>query len=201
MSNDRKASLPLGVYVSPLSFSHAEDFIDHYAIMELDCWATSEEIKNAHRHLRVKYFKTDLKKYRALQAAFDILANSEARHTYDTIYRSMKGMPVPPPLNSASPPPSTLLATDAQPTRMESPVDFDEVTEAVEKVNMEAEGEKDPNAALKKFTWEGKIAMLGTQPYQSFVPILAAYEGLDEHLHYRCSRPKYVLTFAKNALP
>jgi curved DNA-binding protein CbpA len=105
------SSLPSGVYLNPIcttasALSHAstrpisqsqnsDGFVDHYAILQLDNWATSEEIKAAYRRLRVEFFRTDAVKYRALQAAFDVLADREARWSYDRMYRGRKGLPVP----------------------------------------------------------------------------------------------------------
>lgn len=68
---------------------------DHYAILHLDTWATSEEIKAAYRNLRLEYFRSDPAKYRALQAAYAVLVDAEARRKYDIVYRASKGLPVP----------------------------------------------------------------------------------------------------------
>ncbi|KAF2277662.1 uncharacterized protein EI97DRAFT_432520 [Westerdykella ornata] len=68
---------------------------DHYAVLHLDTWATSEEIKSSYRSLRAEYFRSDPAKYRALQAAYAVLVDAEARRKYDVVYRASKGLPVP----------------------------------------------------------------------------------------------------------
>jgi hypothetical protein len=89
MASNTIAHIPSGVYLSPASTTLTRsrspsldtEFIDHYAVMGVDNWATSEEIKTAFRRLRGTYFNTDAVKYRALQAAFDVLADRDARRT------------------------------------------------------------------------------------------------------------------------
>lgn len=172
--------MPSGVYVHPVSIAVnvATEFVDHYAIMELDSWATSEEIKNAYRQLRGKYFGTDIAKYRALQSAFDILVDKEAKWKYDKMYREMKGFPAPPPLKDAN----------------------TEIQSKVVEIEEGDERPKDNNAQLKKHVPMGK-SVLGLRPYPSFIPILEAYAGRATHPELICSRPKYVLSIAKNATP
>ena len=81
------------------------EFVDHYAILEVGPEATVDEIKAAFRRLRVSYFQSDATKYRALQAAMELLADKEARAGYDEIYRAQIGgapTPVTPHLSLAA---------------------------------------------------------------------------------------------------
>jgi curved DNA-binding protein CbpA len=89
---------PKGIFICPpvLPSQTPSTFVDHYAVLNLDCYATSEEIKAAHRKLRAEYFCTDAQKYAALQAAYAVLVNWEARREYDVMYRKEFGVPAPP---------------------------------------------------------------------------------------------------------
>ncbi|KAF2749210.1 hypothetical protein M011DRAFT_475941 [Sporormia fimetaria CBS 119925] len=62
---------------------------NHYAILQLTPRATTAEIKDAYRRLRAEYFRSDPLKYRALQAAFDVLVDVEARGKYDGLMGNM----------------------------------------------------------------------------------------------------------------
>jgi curved DNA-binding protein CbpA len=159
--------------------------------MGLDCWATSEEIKEAHRRLRAVYFRTDSEKYHALQIAYGILVNAEARFRYDEVYRARKGLPPPQPPN-----PSILIPS------LEPPVPMAEHNHRTTKgrgspVEMQ---EVDHNAALKKHK-APRSAITGTRPYQSFLPIPEAYKDSDRHPKLMCEMPKYVLNMAKCSYP
>ncbi|KAF1977910.1 hypothetical protein BU23DRAFT_657466 [Bimuria novae-zelandiae CBS 107.79] len=68
---------------------------DHYAIMQLDIWATTEEVKVQFRKLRTEYFTSDAAKYRQLQTAYAVLVDREARAEYDAVYRERMGLPPP----------------------------------------------------------------------------------------------------------
>ncbi|KAL1605267.1 hypothetical protein SLS60_004814 [Paraconiothyrium brasiliense] len=68
-------------------------FTNHYEVLGLDHWATTEEVKVQFRKLRVKYFSTDVGKYRQLQTAYAVLVDWEARREYDAVYRVSMGLP------------------------------------------------------------------------------------------------------------
>lgn len=89
LSSSSSASVSTPTSAPPL-------FADHYRTLGLDHWATSEEIKTAYRQLREEYFNTDAIKYRALQAAYAVLVDWEARRAYDVVYRERLGVPGPP---------------------------------------------------------------------------------------------------------
>ena len=72
--------------MSPTGVS--SEAIDHYAILEITPQASTDDVKAAYRRLRVLYFTSDAKKYRALQAAFDTLMDPEARQAYDANYKA-----------------------------------------------------------------------------------------------------------------
>lgn len=223
-TEDNRISVPSGVYmhsasiglyrppISPQSHSSSttssnSEFIDHYAVLGLDVWSTSEEIKSTYRRLAKEYFNTkDMKKYRALQVAYAVLVDREARWTYDKVYREKKSLPAPPPLNlstfqarvksqfsqleTQSSPVPTHTQVEAQAKKIETMLLVDEVVE------------KDPNSALKRYTaGMEKKAAFGTLPYQSNVPILWAYKGREKHLKGKCGRPKYMRGMAANARP
>jgi len=94
--------LPKGLYYSPASASLPNTFhtptswADYYAVLGLDLWATSDEIKEAFRQRRKGLFLTDASKYRELQAAYGCLVDVQARYEYDVVYRQQKGLPPPP---------------------------------------------------------------------------------------------------------
>ena len=116
----RSPAIPSGVFIHPMSIMMSDrnslmlskpaspdgkfEFQDHYAVLELrDMWATSEEIKQAFRRLREEAFRTDGTKYRALQAAYEVLVDMDSRLKYDNIYRAGRGLPLrPPPVANAA---------------------------------------------------------------------------------------------------
>jgi curved DNA-binding protein CbpA len=166
-------------------------FVDHYAILGLDCWATSEEIKAAFRRLRAEFFRADVNKYRALQAAYDALVDVQARQSYDMEYRSRVGLPVP-----QSP---TLSIVDPD-EEYHTPVE-----EHDEKTPMEGDSgvemqRFDPNFVLKNHKTP-QNAMIGTRPYASFIPILNAYKENHKHPRLKCRMPEYILEIAVHARP
>lgn len=69
-----------------------------------------------------------------------------------------------------------------------------------EEAEAEAVQSEDPNWGLKhhRRLYE---PVTGTGPYQSFVPILAVYDGRDKHPRLKCGRPKYVGRAARHAVP
>jgi hypothetical protein len=99
-----------GAYIHPMSMSMTNSMLskptltidtkgqvpDHYAVLELDDpWARSGEIQDAFCRLRADAFKHDVAKYRALQAAYEVLINMDSRYAYDVIYRPARGLPAP----------------------------------------------------------------------------------------------------------
>ncbi|KAF2655788.1 hypothetical protein K491DRAFT_778473 [Lophiostoma macrostomum CBS 122681] len=228
------SSLPSGVYLNPVcttasALAHAASrpstasgFVDHYAILQLDNWATSEEIKDAYRRLRGEYFRSDAAKYRALQAAFDVLADREARWDYDREYRARKGLPEPAPLGAGAQA-QTQVQAQRNGGRGRGHVHVHGVAKAgsealhdfaamavdadIEKLEMAVQvlavrDAHDANWGLKRYS-VGKSAksLLGTRPYPSFVPILQVYDGRIKHPELTCTRPRYVGGMARMALP
>jgi curved DNA-binding protein CbpA len=163
------------------STSETSEAVDHYAILELGPTASADDVKAAYRRLRVVYFSSDATKYRALQAAFDVLMDPEARQVYDKDYQ----------------------ARGADPSSIEEVVELgkhgrkdsahgDEPA-ILEEEEEEAERTEDPNWGLKRHhpTHE---PLLGTQPYQSYVPIPTS-------LLPKSRSPTYMGDIAHNALP
>ncbi|KAF1929275.1 uncharacterized protein M421DRAFT_60898 [Didymella exigua CBS 183.55] len=184
------------------------EFVDHYAILELGPEATVDEIKAAFRRLRVAYFQSDATKYRALTQAMELLADGEARAEYDDIWRAHNGVSAP------------VTPYSSLPAGLESPkhgrkdsghsagsLQEDEIPEEEEEELMEYNEEPrnhDPNWALKRHhrVFANYRPYYGTEPYDSFVPVLTAYETYSRHPRLRCRRPSYVGDgLAQNAMP
>jgi curved DNA-binding protein CbpA len=198
------------------------EFVDYYKVLDLDHWATTDEIKAKHRKLRADYFTSAPKKYRTLQAAYAVLVDQEARLQYDTVYRRRMGVPEPPSLKTittttASSEVPSITTTSSPPplhTRQDSGVarvslvkgmveelekemkPVEEEIKPVDKVAIVPDKSRtdDPNWALKhpNHVYE---PLTGTRLYHSFVPISLAYEG------GRGMGPKYVGVIAVNARP
>ncbi|KAF2622613.1 hypothetical protein BU25DRAFT_425559 [Macroventuria anomochaeta] len=198
------------------------EFVDHYAILEVGSEATVDEIKAAFRRLRVAYFQSDAKKYRALTAAMELMADEELRAEYDEIYRARVG--------GASTP---ITPYSSLPAGLESPkhgrkdsghsagslqedVNIMPVPEEIPEEEEEEEEEEpqqhihedtrtdDPNWALKRHhrVFANYEPFYGTEPYDSFVPVLTAYETYSRHPRLRCRRPSYLGDgLARNAMP
>tara|TARA_R110002003_G_scaffold9_28_gene625 strand:+ start:2201 stop:2827 length:627 start_codon:yes stop_codon:yes gene_type:complete len=169
--------------------SDTPGFIDHYASLELQPNASIDEVRVAFRRLRGQYFTTDAVKYRAAQAAFDVLANPAARQDYDLIYRSR-------------PAPNTASLDEVLETkhgRKDSAHSENRPIPVVEEDEDEA-GSQDPNWALKRHRRLYE-PMIGTQPYQSYIPILDEYTGRERHPLLKCRRPVYIGAAAMNARP
>jgi hypothetical protein len=193
----------------PISAEPAE-FVDHYAILELGPEATVDEIKAAFRRLRVAYFQSDATKYRALTTAMELLADEEARSEYDEIYRA-RAAGAPTPVTPYSSLPSGLespkhgrkdsghsagsLQEDiymiAAP---EIPEEEEEEEEEQPQQIHEDTRTDDPNWALKRHhrLYANYRAFYGTEPYDSFVPVLEAYDTYSRHPRLRCRRPSYL---------
>jgi hypothetical protein len=165
-----------------------DPFVDHYSIMNLDMWATSEEIKEAHRKLRAEYFSTDAVKYKALMTAYSVLIDTEERWAYDREYRARMGMPPPVSLDAT-------LSGLQQPSPSE--VQDESVHVADEDVR-EVNG-NNPNHVLAThhIRTAGYVPFLGTRPYHSYVPIAVGYEGRERHETLMCRRPRYSLRIAR----
>lgn len=175
-----------------LPTSDTSDFIDHYANLELEPNASIDEVKAAFRRLRGQYFTTNAVKYRAAQAAFDVLANPAARQDYDSIYR-------------ARPAPSTTSLDGVMESSKHGRTDSAHGDEAAmpvlsEEEEVEAARSHGPNWALKRHRRLYEPVM-GTQPYASYVPILAMYDGFQRHPVLGCRRPVYIGDAAVNARP
>jgi hypothetical protein len=170
--------------------SDVPDFIDHYASLELASNASIDEVRAAFRRLRGLYFSTDAVKYRAAQAAFDVLANPAARQDYDTMYRAR---PVPFSLDSA-------MDIDAKHGRTDSAHGDEALSVLSEEEETEASRGADPNWALKRHRRLYEPVM-GTLPYTSYIPIIAEYDGFQRHPVLGCRRPVYLGEIAVNSRP
>ncbi|KAF2636546.1 hypothetical protein P280DRAFT_533675 [Massarina eburnea CBS 473.64] len=123
------STIPAGVFLNPAcatrtSLGTTTHFVDHYAVFGLDIWATSEEVKAKYRALRGEYFRTDPVKYRALQAAYTVLVDRDARLQYDSLYRGRVGLPLPPSTStyaSTSIPTSSGDPPIAGPSKLDTP--------------------------------------------------------------------------------
>lgn len=212
--DSKTATLPSGVYLSPASAILSRsptpkrnpapntDFVDHYAVMGLDNWATSEEIKAVYRRLRGEYFgSNNVIKYRALQAAFDVLADREARWTYDKMWRARKGLPTPPPLKTQKAGGHVNLSVAERVGVFERRDSKEVVCPAPAPAPVEVEMEVEVKEAEAEAVTVVRTPLIGTRPYHSYIPILAVYDGHDVHPTLKCGRPKYVMDVAKNAGP
>ncbi|KAL6710692.1 hypothetical protein ACN47E_007749 [Coniothyrium glycines] len=185
---------PTSPHDSLLSPSNEEPS-DHYAILDVNINASEEEIRTAYRRLRVVYFQSDAKKYRALQAAFDTLMDPEARQAYDSSY------PVHAPAVTST---SELME---QPKHERKDSGHSSASRSAEMTIMEEEEEdieamrnEDPNWALKRHQ-QSYDSVLGTEPYPSFVPVLQVYQFRVQHPSLKCRRPTYIGNYARNAWP
>lgn len=162
--------------------------VDHYAILELDPHATTEDIKAAYRRLRAVYFQSDAKKYRALQAAFDTLLDPEARQVYDSSYAARA---------------SSLEGSDPKHERKDSVTGTDggiaTVLEEEDEDATTCARTEDPNWALKRHQ-RLYAPLIGTRPYWSYVPMSTAYDFKNPK-RSNCHRPTYVGRLATMSLP
>lgn len=196
------------------------EFVDHYAILEVGPEATIDEIKAAFRRLRVAYFQSDAKKYRALTTAMELMADEEARAEYDEVYRAQVGG-APTPITPYSSLPAGLESpkhgrkdSGHSAGSMQEEVNVITVPEEVPEEEEEDDEEPhqsnedtrndDPNWALKRHhrVFANYAAYYGTEPYDSFVPVPTAYETYSRHPRLRCRRPSYLGDgLARNAMP
>ncbi|KAI8934725.1 hypothetical protein NX059_008415 [Plenodomus lindquistii] len=159
--------------------------VDHYAILELGPQASTDDIKAAYRRLRVVYFSSDAKKYRALQAAFDTLLDPEARQLYDSKYAA-----------------AYALSADSKHERKDSVTGTDGGIATVleeEEEDIEAARSQDPNWGLKRHQ-RLYAPLIGTQPYWSHIPI-ATWHDLRNLDDPDSRRPMYVGQIATMSLP
>ena len=200
---------PYETLMSPVSATgDSSEFVDHYAILELDSRASAAEIKDAYRRLRMIYFQSNAVKYRALCAAFDVLADPEAREEYDATYPTHLALSPSSSLGAVleqskherkdSGHHSTLVDNVEPATTQEemTPVQEEEEQQQPE----ETRNHNDLNWGLKRHRRLHK-PLIGTEPYQSFVPILQLYEGRASHPALLCRRPTYTGCEATNAMP
>jgi hypothetical protein len=194
------------------------EFVDHYAILELGPEATVDEIKAAFRRLRVAYFQSDATKYRALTTAMELLADEEARAEYDEIYRARVGGTPTPVTPYSSLPAGLESPKHGRKDSGHSAGSLQEDVDAfpgpeVPRIPEEEEEQEhihedtrtnDPNWALKRHShlFSNYEPYYGTEPYDSFVPVLEAYETYSRHPRLRCRRPSYLGDgLARNARP
>lgn len=194
------------------------EFVDHYAILEVGPEATIDEIKAAFRRLRVAYFQSDAKKYRALTTAMELMADEEARTEYNEVYRARMGG-APTPITPYSSLPAGLESpkhgrkdSGHSAGSMQEDVNIITVPEEVPEEEEEDEPQRpnedtrtdDPNWALKRHhrVIANYTPYYGSEPYDSFIPVPAAYETYSRHPRLRCRRPSYIGEgLARNAMP
>lgn len=156
------------------------DCADHYAILELDPQATTEHVKSAYRRLRVVYFQSDAKKYRALQAAFDTLMDPQARQAYDADYIARASE-----LSSIG-----QVSEQSKHERKDSATYPDAAMAAVsEEEDSEEVRDLDPDWALKRY--RHLHSTLSPSYHYSNLPIATMYSTGNANFP-RCSRPVYV---------
>lgn len=176
--------------LSPTSIT--SDFIDHYASLDLPPNASIDDVRAAFRRLRGLYFSTDAKRYRAAQAAFDVLANPAARQDYDAIYR---GRPTQTSSSIAE-----AIGQSKHGRNDSAHTDQASMPAVSEEEEIEDARSEDPNWTLKRHRRLYE-PVTGTQPYASFIPIYFAYDGRQRHSVLGCRRPVYVGSIAVNARP
>ncbi|KAF2177195.1 hypothetical protein K469DRAFT_697399 [Zopfia rhizophila CBS 207.26] len=182
------------------NISHATaEFVNHYAVMGLDIWASYDDIVHAHRKLRAEYFKTDAGMYRKLQAAFDLLADREARSVYDKQYRTIMGVQPPLPLPSCENENDNALALAIEEDLELSPAA--PATGTAEMVHDEQGFLADKQYESEVSKKVKYIPVIGTRPYHSYIPIHTDYTDRATHPRMLCARPKYVLVRAKLSKP
>lgn len=159
---------------------------DHYAILEITPRATTDEVKAAYRRLRVVYFSSDAKKYRALQAAFDVLMDPQSREAYDATYQPAAA----PPVSLAS---IGEILDSGKLWRQDSAHGDDPVIPEEDEDDDEQVRTDDPNWGLKRYHFVHE-PVLGSMPYMSYIP-------LPNYSLPLCGTPRYTGEFAINALP
>lgn len=177
-----------------LDSQKSTDLVDHYKILDLDHWATSEEIKHEYRRLREQYFKGSPDKYRALVTAYTVLVDREARLEYDTVYRQRIGLPAPPRPVESSPFTEVKSQAAAMPTQPTAVRDIVNGIESKLSEQSDPRRSDDPNWALKHPNPVYK-PMYGTQAYWSYIPIALKHIGEKKRM------PKYIGEIAKLARP
>ncbi|KAF1916741.1 hypothetical protein BDU57DRAFT_242413 [Ampelomyces quisqualis] len=180
--------------MSPANSTSSTDtslFIDHYASLELAPNASIDDVRFAFRRLRGQYFTTDAVKYRAAQAAFDVLANPAARQDYDSLYRARPAPGTTETLSEPNP--------EAKHARTDS-AHGDDAMPALPELDEEETRTADGNWGLKRHRRLYE-PVLGTQPYMSYIPILELYDGRQRHPVLGSRRPVYVGTAAIHSRP
>jgi hypothetical protein len=171
---------PADSLLSPTSDS--PDAMDHYAILKITPSASTDDVKAAYRKLRVVYFSSDAKKYRALQAAFDTLMDPEARQAYDANYQARA---------------AALSSLDgimqAKHGRQDSAHGDDSVILEEEEQEIQDVRTDDPNWGLKRYQPTTE-PVLGSEPYMSYIPLPTCALPW-------CRQVTYMGTFARNAIP
>lgn len=179
--------------------SETSDSTDHYAILELPFTATRDDVLAAFRRLRVVYFQSDAKKYRALQTAMEVLANPVTRQEYDSTYQPL-AVQAAPSLNEVLEQTKHGRKDSAHSDRSAVQPVLEEDEEEAMVAEIAAARSQDPNWALKHHRPLYEPVM-GTMPYHSFVPILDVYHGLLRHPTLKCRRPVYTGEMAINSRP
>ncbi|EMD88938.1 hypothetical protein COCC4DRAFT_60395 [Bipolaris maydis ATCC 48331] len=175
------------------------DAVDHYAILEITPKATTDDVKAAYRRLRVVYFSSDAKKYRALQAAFDTLMNPETREVYDANYQPRPAAPTSlASIGEILDPGKHWRQDSAHGDDPAIPEEEEEEEEQLQQLQEEPEEPQqvrndDPNWGLKHYNPRYE-PVLGSEPYMSYIP-------LPTNLLLFCRGPTYVGNFAFNARP
>ncbi|KAL5383990.1 hypothetical protein PMIN02_009412 [Paraphaeosphaeria minitans] len=220
----RKMSLPGTFCLSSASAALTPSttltsFPNHYEAMQLTPSACTEDVKAQFRTLRGEYFACDAGKYRQLQTAYAVLVDSEARREYDELYGASMGLPrTAGETGESSGSASASLRKSALVKAAVSRIDAQaqepdlgqrlraeeelrlrrEQEEAEEEEEGRRQREADPNYGLKHFS-QVHAPLIGSQPYHSYVPVAAEYEGGKRTRRSR--RPMYVGELAAKAVP
>lgn len=183
--------------LSPASSEHY-DAPDHYDILELTPTAARDDVLAAFRRLRVVYFQSDAKKYRALQTAMEVLANPVTRQEYDSTY-TPRAQPVT-SLNGMIEPIKHGRKDSAHSDRPAVQPISEEDEEELRQAEIVKARSQDSNWALKHHMRLYEPVM-GTAPYHSLIPIDSGYHGLQRHPVWQCRRPAYIGELAIHSRP
>jgi hypothetical protein len=197
--SSRSSSSPTSSSPTP---SPIPDIADHYAILSLDHNATTDEIKARYRSVREVYFATNPQKYRALQAAYAVLVDWEARRQYDVMYRQMRGLP---PVGMDGDEDEGVEADGGEVVETGGGLERGcgvggggAEVDIVAGDREESSRDDDPNWALKHHRWVYE-PVIGTRPYHSFVPLFIKRDK--RHACAKPGVPRYTGSMATNSRP
>ncbi|KAF2131137.1 hypothetical protein P153DRAFT_337419 [Dothidotthia symphoricarpi CBS 119687] len=158
----------------------SQEFVDHYAALDITIEATPADIQKAFRKVRKLYFETDAVRFCATKKAFDTLLDPESRKAYDSVYcaRALGA-----------------LTQQSKHGRKDSALSNNAKVPTVQEEEEEQQGieaaarRQDPNWGLKHQTRLYE-PFTGTEPYQSFIPVPTT-----------SSQPRYVGYLARHSRP